>query len=70
MRLGIAEGPQVGTWLRRAYDAQLEEQFADRETLLAWLETEIRKEEILRQSCAMRASSDARAPGGASPLSA
>ena len=46
MRLGIAEGPQVGTWLRRAYDAQLEEQFADRETLLAWLETEIRSEDL------------------------
>ena len=39
--LGIPQGPAVGTWLRRAYDAQLEERFGDRDSLLAWLRKEI-----------------------------
>lgn len=37
MALGIPSGPEVGRWLRQAYDAQLEGRFADRKALLAWL---------------------------------
>jgi poly(A) polymerase len=37
LALGLTEGPQVGHWLRRAYEAQLESRFPDRESLLAWL---------------------------------
>ncbi|NQU41338.1 MAG: HD domain-containing protein [Lentisphaerae bacterium] len=41
MPLGIGEGPQVGRWLRLAYEAQLENRFPDRATLLDWLKREI-----------------------------
>lgn len=41
LALGVAEGPAVGVWRKKAYDAQLEGTFADRETLLAWLRREI-----------------------------
>lgn len=37
MGLGIPEGPQVGVWMQRAYEAQLEERFANRAGLLDWL---------------------------------
>jgi len=38
LELGVAEGPNVGRWLTRAYDAQLEARFADRAALLEWLQ--------------------------------
>ncbi len=39
MTLGVPEGPQVGVWHRKAYEAQLEGRFADRDQLLDWLRT-------------------------------
>ena len=44
MALGIPEGPLVGSWHRRAYDAQLEGRFAGRKDLLAWLKEAVGKE--------------------------
>lgn len=44
MDLNIAEGPEVGAWLRRAYEEQLEGRVASRESLLAWLRTECKQE--------------------------
>jgi poly(A) polymerase len=41
MGLGIPEGPAVGRWHRRAYDAQLGERFKSRTDLLAWLKKEV-----------------------------
>ena len=41
MALGISQGPQVGVWRKKAYDAQLERTYADRGTLLEWLRGEI-----------------------------
>jgi tRNA nucleotidyltransferase/poly(A) polymerase len=41
LRLGIPEGAEVGVWHRKAYEAQLEQRFPDRETLLRWIEREI-----------------------------
>lgn len=41
MELGIAEGPEVGRWRQRAFEAQLEGRAASREELLAWLRREI-----------------------------
>lgn len=43
LALGLEEGPAVGQWLRRAYDAQLEGRCADRDQLLAWVAGELRK---------------------------
>ncbi len=43
MELGIKEGPEVGEWRKRAYDAQLEGTFPDRNSLLTWLRGEIRQ---------------------------
>jgi poly(A) polymerase len=37
MALGIPEGPAVGSWHRKAYEAQLEGRFSSREDGLAWL---------------------------------
>ncbi len=42
MALGIKEGPGIGVWRKKAYDAQLEGTFPDRESLLEWLKTEMR----------------------------
>lgn len=39
--LGIPEGPDVGVWRKKAYDAQLEGTVADREALLEWLRLEM-----------------------------
>ena len=39
--LGIPEGPAVGHWLRLAYEAQLEDRFPDRESLLTWIKEQI-----------------------------
>jgi len=38
---GVPEGPQVGEWLRTAYDAQLDGRFERREELLRWLKERI-----------------------------
>ena len=35
--LGMKPGPQIGHWLELAYEAQLENRYPDRDTLLAWL---------------------------------
>lgn len=40
LALGIPEGPELGRWLRRAYDAQLDARFDDREALLDWVRAE------------------------------
>ena len=37
LALGLAPGPAVGRWVHRAYDAQLEGRFPDRDALLTWL---------------------------------
>ncbi len=37
--MGIKEGKQIGAILKEAYDAQMEERFADREALLVWAKT-------------------------------
>jgi len=42
MALGVPEGPEVGVWRKKAYDAQLEGTVADREAMLEWLREEIR----------------------------
>lgn len=39
--LGIPEGPEVGVWRKKAYDAQLEGIVTDREALLEWLRGEM-----------------------------
>ena len=44
MSMGIPEGPAVGSWRKKAYDAQLEGVFATREDLLEWLRREIELE--------------------------
>jgi len=41
LALGLKPGPRVGRILTRAYDAQLEGRFADREALLAWVKEEL-----------------------------
>jgi poly(A) polymerase len=41
MALGISEGPEVGRWRKRGYEAQLEGRFTDREEALAWLRREM-----------------------------
>ncbi|MFO7870249.1 MAG: CCA tRNA nucleotidyltransferase [Kiritimatiellia bacterium] len=43
MSFGVPEGPAVGKWRTIAYNAQLEEKFPDRESLLEWLEAEIER---------------------------
>jgi len=43
MRLGVDEGPEVGRWLRVAFDAQMDGRFADGQALLEWLEGEIKR---------------------------
>ncbi len=39
--LGIESGPRMGELIQLAYDAQLEDRFTDRTTLLDWLKTQI-----------------------------
>ena len=41
MGLGVRKGPEVGRWIRVAYDAQLNGEYPDREAMLEWLEGEI-----------------------------
>ncbi len=42
MALGIEEGPDVGYWRKRVYEAQLEGRFTDRDAALKWLRQEIK----------------------------
>ena len=46
LALGMKPGPNVGQLLTRAYDAQLEGQFADRAALLAWVQNETERTEF------------------------
>ena len=39
--LGVPAGPQIGYWLKKAYDAQLNGEQPDREALLQWLAEQI-----------------------------
>jgi poly(A) polymerase len=41
LSLGIPEGRQVGFWHKKAYEAQLEGRFENRNELLAWLKSEL-----------------------------
>ena len=41
---GIAQGPAIGEWLKKAYDLQLEGAFPDREAQLNWLEDQLDEE--------------------------
>lgn len=43
LSLGIPEGREVGSWHKKAYEAQLEGRFENRDVLLAWLKTELAK---------------------------
>ena len=43
LSLGIPEGPAVGAWYKKAYEAQLEGRFTDRDALLSWLKSELAK---------------------------
>ena len=43
LSLGVPEGPDVGTWHKKSYEAQLEGRFNDRDDLLAWLKSELAK---------------------------
>jgi len=45
--LGIPEGPEVGVWRKKAYDAQLEGAVANREELREWLRQEIEAGRLL-----------------------
>lgn len=44
MALGVPEGPLVGTWRKKAYEAQLEGLYTHRDDLIAWLRREIELE--------------------------
>lgn len=44
LALGLPQGPAIGQWKRRAYDAQLEGRFSNREALLEWLRRVVRQE--------------------------
>lgn len=43
MSLGFSEGPKVGEWLKKAYEAQLENKFSSKEELYKWLKSEIKR---------------------------
>ena len=42
LNLGLEEGKTLGNWLKASYDAQLEGRFDSRESLLKWIEKELR----------------------------
>jgi tRNA nucleotidyltransferase (CCA-adding enzyme) len=42
--LGVAAGPEIGRWLERAFQAQLDGEFADREGAKAWLRRRMAEE--------------------------
>lgn len=41
LALGLKPGPLIGQWITRAYDAQLEGRFPDKDALLAWVRREL-----------------------------
>lgn len=41
MGMGVPEGKEVGSWLKKAYNAQLDEQFSSPEDLREWIQGEI-----------------------------
>lgn len=45
LALGVPQGPRVGYWHRKAYEAQLENRFPDREALREWLRQVIANED-------------------------
>jgi len=44
MHLGVPHGPEIGAWKQKAYDAQLEGRFQNRDETLKWLESEMMRE--------------------------
>ena len=42
LQMGVAQGPPVGTWRDKAYDAQLERRFESRQELIDWLHDQIK----------------------------
>lgn len=49
MNLGIPEGSQIRVWKDKAYEAQLEERFKNREELLEWLREKMKRTHEVRQ---------------------
>ena len=45
LALGVPQGPRVGYWHKKAYEAQLENRFPRREALLEWLQQAMAREE-------------------------
>lgn len=43
LSLGVPQGKDIGLWHKKAYEAQLENRFENRDALLAWLKTELAK---------------------------
>ncbi len=41
IKMGKPQGPEIGYWLKIAYDAQLEGRFSNREDLLSWISSQI-----------------------------
>jgi len=41
LAMGVPEGPMLGRWLKAAYDAQLDQRFPNRESLIEWLRGDI-----------------------------
>ena len=41
IEMGISEGPEIGKWRRKAYDAQLNELFKNKTELMNWLRNEV-----------------------------
>lgn len=49
MNLGVPEGPQIRIWKAKAYEAQLEERFKNKEELLKWLREKMGREQETQQ---------------------
>jgi poly(A) polymerase len=43
MALGVPEGPAVGRWKKKIFDAQISDRFASREEAIAWLAAQVRR---------------------------
>ena len=41
LEAGLPEGPDIGHWIKQAYEAQLDNRFSDREALWIWLQGEL-----------------------------
>lgn len=44
--LGVSPGPELGIWLQKVYDMQLEKKLNSREQALQWIKTEIEKKKF------------------------